>query len=86
MAPHIDQAQEVRKYIEHVVHVIGESSPLCIKLEGQYPTQPIISVDVCPRQGDDSVDCRPVVCYIMRAHIYHEEIVGNLTSSEWCGL
>ncbi|GMQ08712.1 hypothetical protein CsSME_00052318 [Camellia sinensis var. sinensis] len=52
--PHIDQAQEVRKYIENVVHVIGESSPLWTKLARQYPSQPIISVDVCPRQGDDS--------------------------------
>ncbi|CAL5416610.1 unnamed protein product [Camellia sinensis] len=32
--PHIDQAQEVRKYIENVVRVIGESSPLCTKLAG----------------------------------------------------
>ncbi|CAL5395298.1 unnamed protein product [Camellia sinensis] len=80
--PYIDQAQEVRKYIEHVVSVIGESSPLYTKLVGQNPAQPIKSVDVCPQQ----VDCRPAVCYIMRAHIYHEKIVGNLSSSEWCGL
>ncbi|GMQ07875.1 hypothetical protein CsSME_00051877 [Camellia sinensis var. sinensis] len=46
---HIDQAQKVRKYIENVVRVIGESSPLCTKLAGQYPSQPIISVDVYPR-------------------------------------
>ncbi|CAL5405281.1 unnamed protein product [Camellia sinensis] len=80
--PHIDQAQEVRKYIEHVVSIIGESSPLYTKLAAQNPAQPIKSVDVCPQQGDDSVDCRPAVCYIMRAHIYHEEIVGSLTSLE----
>ncbi|GMP91946.1 hypothetical protein CsSME_00042399 [Camellia sinensis var. sinensis] len=84
--PHIDQAQEIRKYIEHVVSVIGESSPLYTKLAGQNPAQPTKSVDVCPQQGDDSVDCGPVVCYIMRAHIYHEEIVGSLNSAEWCGL
>ncbi|XP_028096420.1 uncharacterized protein LOC114296291 [Camellia sinensis] len=48
--PHIDQAQEVRKYIEHVVRVISESSPLCTKLGGQNPSQPIIVVDVCPQQ------------------------------------
>ncbi|CAL5335919.1 unnamed protein product [Camellia sinensis] len=53
--PHIDQAQEVRKYIEHVVRVIGESSPLCTKLGGQNPSQSIIAVDVCPQQDDDSV-------------------------------
>ncbi|CAL5337492.1 unnamed protein product [Camellia sinensis] len=81
--PHIDQAHEVRKYIEHVVSVIGESSLLYTKLVGQNPTQPIKSVDICPQQGDDSVDCGPTVCYIMRAHIYHEEIVGSLSSSEW---
>ncbi|GMQ08803.1 hypothetical protein CsSME_00052382 [Camellia sinensis var. sinensis] len=75
-----------RKYIENVVRVIGESSPLCTKLAGQYLSQPIISIDICPRQGDDSMDCGPAVCYIMWAHIYHEEIVGSLTSSEWCGL
>ncbi|CAL5326252.1 unnamed protein product [Camellia sinensis] len=80
--PHIDQAQEVRKYIENVVHVIGQSSPLCTKLVGQYPSQPIISVDVCPRQRDDSMDCGPAICYIMRAYIYHEETVGSLISSE----
>ncbi|GMP90706.1 hypothetical protein CsSME_00041702 [Camellia sinensis var. sinensis] len=80
--PHIDQAQEVRKYIENVVRIIGESSPLCTKLAGQYLSQPIISVDICPRQGDELVDCEPAVCYIMRAYIYHEEIVGSLTSSE----
>ncbi|CAL5345655.1 unnamed protein product [Camellia sinensis] len=51
--PYIDQAQE-RKYIEHVVSVIGESSPLYTKLAGQNPAQPIKSVDVCPQQGDDS--------------------------------
>ncbi|GMP56000.1 hypothetical protein CsSME_00020632 [Camellia sinensis var. sinensis] len=84
--PHINQAQEIRKYIEHVVSVIGESSPLYTKLAGQNPAQPTKSVDVCPQQGDDSVDCRPAVCYIMRAHIYHEEIVDSLSSSEWCGL
>ncbi|GMP50144.1 hypothetical protein CsSME_00016881 [Camellia sinensis var. sinensis] len=84
--PHIDQAREVRKYIKHVVRIISESSPLCTKLAGQYPPQPIISVDVYSQQGDDSVDCGPAVCYIMRAHIYHEEIVASLTSSEWCGL
>lgn len=84
--PHIDQAQEVRKYIEHVVRVIGESSPLCTKLGGQNLSQPIIAVDVCPQQGDDSVDCGPAVCYIMRAHIYHEEIMGSLTSAELCRL
>ncbi|GMQ08510.1 hypothetical protein CsSME_00052205 [Camellia sinensis var. sinensis] len=84
--PHIDQAQEIRKYIEHVVSVIGESSPLHTKLAGQNPAQPTKSVDVCPQQGDDSVDCGPPVCYIMRAHIYYEEIVGSLSSAEWCGL
>ncbi|GMP74922.1 hypothetical protein CsSME_00032174 [Camellia sinensis var. sinensis] len=84
--PHIDQVQEVRKYIEHVVRVIGELSPLCTKLGSQNPSQPIIAVDVCPQQGDDSVDCGLAVCYIMRAHIYHEEIMGSLTSAEWCGL
>ncbi|GMP39725.1 hypothetical protein CsSME_00010445 [Camellia sinensis var. sinensis] len=78
--PHIDQAQEIRNYIEHVVCVIGESSPLYTKLAGQNPAQPTKSVDVCPQQGDDSVDCGPAVCYIMRAHIYHEEIVGSLTT------
>ncbi|CAL5390684.1 unnamed protein product [Camellia sinensis] len=52
--PHIDQAQEVRKYIEHVMRVIGESLPLCTKLGGQNPSQPITVVDVCPQQGDDS--------------------------------
>ncbi|XP_028101948.1 uncharacterized protein LOC114301216 [Camellia sinensis] len=36
--PHIDQAQEVRKYIENVVRVIGGSSQLCTKLAGQYPS------------------------------------------------
>ncbi|THG13394.1 hypothetical protein TEA_018008 [Camellia sinensis var. sinensis] len=77
--PHIDQAQEIRKYIEHVVSVIGESSPLHTKLAGQNPAQPTKSVDVCPQQGDDSVDCGPPVCYIMRAHIYYEEIVGSLS-------
>ncbi|CAL5424749.1 unnamed protein product [Camellia sinensis] len=54
--PHIDQAQEVRKYIENVVRVIGELSPLWTKLAGQYPSQPIISVDVYPQQGDHLVD------------------------------
>ncbi|CAL5439658.1 unnamed protein product [Camellia sinensis] len=76
--PYIDQAQEIRKYIEHVVSVIGESSPLYTKLAGQNPTQPTKSVDVCPQQ----VDCGPAVCYIMRAHIYHEEIVGSLSSAK----
>ncbi|GMP52876.1 hypothetical protein CsSME_00018541 [Camellia sinensis var. sinensis] len=84
--PHIDQAQEVRKYIEHVVRVIGESSPLCTKLGGQNPSQSIIAVDVCPQQDDDSVYCGPAVCYIMRAPIYHEEIMGSLTSAKWYGL
>ncbi|GMQ11577.1 hypothetical protein CsSME_00054161 [Camellia sinensis var. sinensis] len=84
--PYIDQAQEIRNYIEHVVTVIGESSPLHTKLAGQNPAQPTKSVDVYPQQGDDSVDCGPAVCYIMRAHVYHEEIVGSLSSAEWCGL
>ncbi|CAL5385665.1 unnamed protein product [Camellia sinensis] len=48
--PHIDQ----RKYIEHVVSVIGESSLLYSKLAGQNLAQPTKSVDVCPQQGDDS--------------------------------
>ncbi|CAL5329245.1 unnamed protein product [Camellia sinensis] len=52
--PHIDQAQEIRKYIEHVVSVIGESSRLYTKLASQNPAQPTTSVDVCPQQGDDS--------------------------------
>ncbi|CAL5340316.1 unnamed protein product [Camellia sinensis] len=50
---HIDKHRKL-KYIENVVCIIGESSPLWTKLVGQYPSQLIISVDVCPRQDDDS--------------------------------
>ncbi|GMP44113.1 hypothetical protein CsSME_00013197 [Camellia sinensis var. sinensis] len=82
--PHIDKAQIVRDYIEALVHNIGPSSPLWTKLSSQNTSQTIISVDICPQQASNSVDCRPAVCYIMRAHVYREDIVASLNRFEWC--
>ncbi|GMP88364.1 hypothetical protein CsSME_00040386 [Camellia sinensis var. sinensis] len=73
-----------RDYIEALVCNIEPSSPLWTKLSSQITSQPIISVDICPQQASDSVDCGPAVCYIMRAHIYREEIVDSLNRFEWC--
>ncbi|GMP71341.1 hypothetical protein CsSME_00029793 [Camellia sinensis var. sinensis] len=73
--PYIDKTQIVRDYIEAVVRNIGPSSPLWTKLSSQNPSQPIISVDICPQQASDSVDCGPAICYIMRAYVYREEML-----------
>ncbi|GMP66605.1 hypothetical protein CsSME_00026896 [Camellia sinensis var. sinensis] len=81
--PYIDKAQ-IRDYIEALVRNIGPTSPLWTKLSSQNTSQPIISVDICPQQASDSVDCRPAVCYIIRAHVYREDIVDSLNRVEWC--
>ncbi|GMP66604.1 hypothetical protein CsSME_00026896 [Camellia sinensis var. sinensis] len=73
-----------RDYIEALVRNIGPTSPLWTKLSSQNTSQPIISVDICPQQASDSVDCRPAVCYIIRAHVYREDIVDSLNRVEWC--
>ncbi|GMP73418.1 hypothetical protein CsSME_00031183 [Camellia sinensis var. sinensis] len=44
----------LRDYIENVVRVIGQSSPLWTKFTSQDPSQLIISVDACPQQADTS--------------------------------
>ncbi|GMP36727.1 hypothetical protein CsSME_00008753 [Camellia sinensis var. sinensis] len=82
--PYIDKAQIVRDYIEALVHNIRPSSPLWTKLSSQNTSQPIISVDICPQQALDSEDCGPTVCYIMRAHVYCEDIANSLNRFEWC--
>ncbi|GMP32012.1 hypothetical protein CsSME_00005968 [Camellia sinensis var. sinensis] len=53
---YIDKAQIVKDYIEAVVRNIGPLSQLWTKLSGQNPSQPIISVDVCPQQAFKLVD------------------------------
>ncbi|KAF5932744.1 hypothetical protein HYC85_028915 [Camellia sinensis] len=55
-------------YITALVHNIGPSSPLWTNLSSQNTSKTIISVDICPQQASNSVDCGPAVCYIMRAH------------------
>ncbi|CAL5376325.1 unnamed protein product [Camellia sinensis] len=84
--PHIDQAQEIRKYIEHVVSVIGESSPLYTKLAGQNPAQPTKSVDVCPQQ-EWTADLQYVTScgrtYIMKK-LWAASVVQNGVDYEIC--
>ncbi|CAL5322681.1 unnamed protein product [Camellia sinensis] len=82
--PHIDKAQILRDYITALVHNIGPSSPLWTNLSSQNTSKTIISVDICPQQASNSVDCGPAVCYIMRAHVYREDIVASLDRFEWC--
>ncbi|CAL5384413.1 unnamed protein product [Camellia sinensis] len=82
--PHIDKAQILRDYITALVHNIGPSSPSWTNLSSQNTSKTIISVDICPQQASNSVDCGPAVCYIMRAHVYREDIVASLDRFEWC--
>ncbi|CAL5433957.1 unnamed protein product [Camellia sinensis] len=82
--PHIDKAQILRDYITALVHNIGPSSPLWTNLSSQNTSKTIISVDICPQQASNSVDCGPAVCCIMRAHVYREDIVSSLDRFEWC--
>ncbi|CAL5368348.1 unnamed protein product [Camellia sinensis] len=75
--PHIDKAQILRDYITALVHNIGRSSPLWTNLSSQNTSKTIISVDICPQQASNSVDCGPAVCYIMRVHVYRSNIKLN---------
>ncbi|GMP77262.1 hypothetical protein CsSME_00033587 [Camellia sinensis var. sinensis] len=76
--------KENRDYITALVHNIRPSSPLWTNLSSQNTSKTIISVDICPQQASNSVDCGPAVCYIMRAHVYREDIVASLDRFEWC--
>ncbi|GMP49981.1 hypothetical protein CsSME_00016777 [Camellia sinensis var. sinensis] len=81
---HILTKHKYWDYITALVHNIGPSSPLWTNLSSQNTSKTIISVDICPQQASNSVDCGPAVCYIMRAHVYREDIVASLDRFEWC--
>ncbi|GMQ09173.1 hypothetical protein CsSME_00052647 [Camellia sinensis var. sinensis] len=83
---HLAQANIVKTYIESHIQKLLSTSDMADTLTPSDYVKPLQSVDACPQQDPNFLNCGVVLCYIMRQHALHEPIEPVLDKEAWLAM